>query len=213
MRPCPRCVPSPSGCAQQSPQRRRSRPVFLATTARLRYFTLDECRLVLNECAASTNSHTLPVAKLCLATGARWDEAESITRSQLLNGQVRFARTKNGRVRTIPVPDDAVHASGAGSLHHSTEAFAAFTLGPESLLKRGEQRVRHFFGSKARVLRTGPSIQLHSEPIASLRLEGFDVTPADADRELPTRQAALEALQNAGQEWDTCGTPAQKQKG
>jgi len=74
----------------------------------LTYLTLDECRLVLDECAASTNSHTLPVAKLCLATGARWDEAESITRSQLLNGQVRFARTKNGRVRTIPVPDDLV---------------------------------------------------------------------------------------------------------
>ncbi|MBK3880658.1 YhfG family protein [Stutzerimonas stutzeri] len=52
-----------------------------------------------------------------------------------------------------------------------------------------------------------------SSYIASLRLVGFDVTPADADRELPTRQAALEALQNAGQERDTCGTPAQKQKG
>ena len=151
-------------CATAPPQRRRSRPVFLATTAGLRYFTLDECRLVLNKCAASTNSHTLPVAKLCLATGARWDEAESITRNQLLNEQVRFARTKNGRVRTIPVPDDAVLTSGAGSLRDCADAFAAFTLGPESPLKRGEQRVRHFFGSKARVLRTGPSIQLHSEP-------------------------------------------------
>ncbi|KRW73796.1 integrase [Pseudomonas sp. TTU2014-066ASC] len=74
----------------------------------LTYLTLDECRLVLDECAASTNSHTLPVAKLCLATGARWDEAESITRHQLMNGQVRFARTKNGRMRSIPVPDDLV---------------------------------------------------------------------------------------------------------
>lgn len=72
----------------------------------LTYLTLDECRLVLAECARSTNSHTLPVAKLCLATGARWDEAESITRSQLVNGQVRFARTKNGRVRSIPIPED-----------------------------------------------------------------------------------------------------------
>lgn len=74
--------------------------------AELTFLTLAECRLVLDECAASTNNHTLPVAKLCLATGARWGEAESITRSQLVNGQVRFARTKNGRVRSIPVPDD-----------------------------------------------------------------------------------------------------------
>ncbi|MBE7373599.1 YhfG family protein [Pseudomonas lopnurensis] len=29
---------------------------------------------------------------------------------------------------------------------------------------------------------------------ASLRLEGFDTTPADAKRELPTREAALRAL-------------------
>lgn len=33
------------------------------------YLTLDQCRLLLKECEASTNSHTLPVAKLCLATG------------------------------------------------------------------------------------------------------------------------------------------------
>lgn len=72
----------------------------------LTFLTLEECRLVLAQCAASTNSHTLPVAKLCLATGARWDEAESITRAQLVNGQVRFARTKNGRVRSIPIPED-----------------------------------------------------------------------------------------------------------
>lgn len=31
---------------------------------------------------------------------------------------------------------------------------------------------------------------------ASLRLEGFDVTPADADRKLPTRAAVLDAYRN-----------------
>jgi integrase len=70
------------------------------------FLTLDECRLVLKECAASTNSHTLPVAKLCLATGARWDEAESLTRNQVRNGQVRFLRTKNGKNRSVPIPAD-----------------------------------------------------------------------------------------------------------
>lgn len=49
----------------------------------LTFLSLDDCRLVLEECAASNNSHTLPVAKLCLATGARWDEAESITQASL----------------------------------------------------------------------------------------------------------------------------------
>jgi integrase len=70
------------------------------------FLTLDECRLVLQECAASTNSHTLPVAKICLATGARWDEAESLTRPQVSNGQVRFVRTKNGKSRSVPIPTE-----------------------------------------------------------------------------------------------------------
>jgi integrase len=68
------------------------------------FLTLDECRLVLQECAASTNSHTLPVAQLCLATGARWDEAESLSRPHVANGQVRFVGTKNGKSRSVPIP-------------------------------------------------------------------------------------------------------------
>lgn len=72
----------------------------------LTFLTLPDCRLVLDECAASNNSHTLLVAKLCLATGARWDEAETITRPQVANGMVRFARTKNGKGRSVPIPAD-----------------------------------------------------------------------------------------------------------
>ncbi|MCU1717687.1 tyrosine-type recombinase/integrase [Pseudomonas sp. 5P_3.1_Bac2] len=70
----------------------------------LSFLTIPECRLVMDECAASSNSHALPVAQICLATGARWDEAESITRSQIANGMVRFVRTKNGKGRSVPIP-------------------------------------------------------------------------------------------------------------
>lgn len=72
----------------------------------LSFLTLPECRLVLDECKVSTNNHTWVVAQICLATGARWDEAESISRSQLVNGMVRFARTKNGKVRNLPLPPE-----------------------------------------------------------------------------------------------------------
>tara|TARA_R110002124_G_C8955364_1_gene513661 strand:- start:678 stop:851 length:174 start_codon:yes stop_codon:yes gene_type:complete len=34
---------------------------------------------------------------------------------------------------------------------------------------------------------------------ASLRLEGFSVSPSDADRKLPTREAALHTLRAASQ--------------
>lgn len=70
------------------------------------FLSLDDCRLVLKECAASTNSHTLPVAQLCLATGARWDEAESLHRTSVGHGQVRFERTKNGKARSVPITPD-----------------------------------------------------------------------------------------------------------
>lgn len=36
----------------------------------------------------------------CLATGARLDEAESLARSEVRNGQVRLVRTKNGKGRS-----------------------------------------------------------------------------------------------------------------
>jgi hypothetical protein len=51
---------------------------------------------------------------------------------------------------------------------------------------------------------------------ASLRLEGFDTTPAVVrlpgdNRHLPAMRRSSDPL--LGQEWNTCGTPAQKQKG
>lgn len=48
----------------------------------------------------------LKVAKLCLATGARWGEAESIKGSNIVKGRVTFVDTKNGKNRTVPINDD-----------------------------------------------------------------------------------------------------------
>lgn len=43
------------------------------------------------------------VAKLCLATGARWGESETITANAIKNGAVRFGNTKSGKGRTVPI--------------------------------------------------------------------------------------------------------------
>ncbi len=43
------------------------------------------------------------IAKLCLSTGARWGEAESVTANRLKNGCVYYPDTKNGKGRTIPI--------------------------------------------------------------------------------------------------------------
>ncbi|WLI76935.1 site-specific integrase [Kosakonia sp. H02] len=44
------------------------------------------------------------VVKICLATGARWREAESLTRTQLSPNKLTFVKTKGGKNRTVPIP-------------------------------------------------------------------------------------------------------------
>ena len=51
----------------------------------------------------SIDCDLLKIAKICLATGARWGEAESIKGSNIANGKVTFIDTKNGKNRTVPI--------------------------------------------------------------------------------------------------------------
>lgn len=43
------------------------------------------------------------VAQLCIRTGARWSEAEKLTRKQLHNGRVTYVFTKSKKTRTIQI--------------------------------------------------------------------------------------------------------------
>jgi len=72
----------------------------------LTFLSLPQIRQLLEECKRSTNNHTYPVALLCLATGARWDEAETLARSAIYGGKAHFHRTKNRQSRSVPIPKD-----------------------------------------------------------------------------------------------------------
>lgn len=74
----------------------------------LTFLSLDQCSRLLAECQGSTNPYTYPVALLCLATGARWGEAEALTHSAIHGGKVHYHRTKNGSTRAVPVSDDVL---------------------------------------------------------------------------------------------------------
>ncbi|MDH1008308.1 tyrosine-type recombinase/integrase [Pseudomonas nicosulfuronedens] len=52
------------------------------------------------------NPHVLPIVLICLATGARWSEAEGLRPSRLRDCTVTYAQTKSSRVRSIPVSAD-----------------------------------------------------------------------------------------------------------
>lgn len=49
------------------------------------------------------NPHVEPIVLLCLATGARWSEAEGLAPSRLRNGAVTYSKTKSSKVRTVPI--------------------------------------------------------------------------------------------------------------
>ncbi|MDU9400155.1 tyrosine-type recombinase/integrase [Pseudomonas sp. zfem003] len=43
------------------------------------------------------------VARVCLATGARWSEAMALTPAQVRDGRIYFVRTKSARNRAVPI--------------------------------------------------------------------------------------------------------------
>ncbi|PWU26339.1 integrase [Pseudomonas sp. RW407] len=53
--------------------------------------------------ARSTSPHPRMVARICLATGARWGEAQALTPERIKGNAVVFANTKSKRVRSVPI--------------------------------------------------------------------------------------------------------------
>ena len=94
----------------------------------LSFLTLEQINQLLEECRNSTNNHTYPVALICLATGARWDEAESLGHAAIFGGKAHFHRTKNRQSRSVPIPKDVEEAAlkvampGTGRLFMSCRA-------------------------------------------------------------------------------------------
>lgn len=79
---------------------------FKSEEAELSYLEEDEISRLLEECRNSRNESTFWVASTCLVTGARWDEAESLTTKQIRNLKVSFFKTKGNRNRTVPISQD-----------------------------------------------------------------------------------------------------------
>ncbi len=55
--------------------------------------------------AEGGNIHVLLISKVCLATGARWGEAEELRRTQIKGGQIQFVKTKSSKARSVPITD------------------------------------------------------------------------------------------------------------
>ncbi|HIC6185376.1 TPA: phage integrase [Salmonella enterica subsp. enterica serovar Montevideo] len=83
---------------------------FKSEEAELAYLGHEEITRLLAECLNSRNDSVYWVACLCLLTGARWDETESLTTKQIKNLKVSFFKTKGNRNRTVPISQDFFEA-------------------------------------------------------------------------------------------------------
>lgn len=73
------------------------------TERELAYLSLDQVGILLAELKQAKNQHVYLISEICLATGARWSEAEELRKPQVRNGLIQFAMTKSKKVRAVPI--------------------------------------------------------------------------------------------------------------
>ncbi|TBW60238.1 integrase [Burkholderia thailandensis] len=81
---------------------------FKVQERELSYLTADQITSLFTELNAARNKHVRLVTELALSTGARWSEAEGLLITQVHDGFVQFAKTKSGKVRSVPIADNLV---------------------------------------------------------------------------------------------------------
>lgn len=95
----------------------------------LSYLTLCEISDLLTALENSNNPHVLLITKICLATGGRWGEVESLQITQVKGKLIQFAnRTKNSKARALPVDgelEDEIHAHYKVHGHEGGAIFSA----------------------------------------------------------------------------------------
>lgn len=69
----------------------------------LAFLDQDQIRRLLEECKASSNPSVYHVARVALATGARWSEAEKLKVSAFTPYRVTYTGTKSGKSRSVPM--------------------------------------------------------------------------------------------------------------
>ena len=94
------------------------------------------------------------VAEICLATGARWSEAESVTASQVVHDSITFINTKSKRARTVPISpalQTRLHAffDQHGRFTSCMHSFRSALVASAIKLPRGQAThvLRHTFAS------------------------------------------------------------------
>ena len=89
----------------------------------LEHRQIDE---LLVQLEASSNPAARVVASICLSTGARWSEAESMNASQIRGQLINFNRTKSYKNRSIPVSGTIIEMIERHKEKHPTKTGRLF---------------------------------------------------------------------------------------
>ena len=81
-------------------------PTFKIAEGELAFLAPDEIKRLLDACADSQSPSLLMIAKICLATGARWSEAENLQGHQLSKYRITYTKTKGKKNRTVPISQE-----------------------------------------------------------------------------------------------------------
>ncbi|MCK3655775.1 integrase [Pasteurellaceae bacterium Macca] len=76
---------------------------FKVKETNLSFLRAEEIDRLLVACDQSRNPHLPIIVRICLATGARWGEAQALTGAQIIPHKITYAQTKGGRNRTVPI--------------------------------------------------------------------------------------------------------------
>ncbi|MCK9619171.1 MAG: tyrosine-type recombinase/integrase [Methylobacter sp.] len=72
----------------------------------LTFLTSSQINELLEELKKSKESDCYHIARICLATGARWSEAENLLNTDIKPNSITYRATKNGKNRTVPISTD-----------------------------------------------------------------------------------------------------------
>lgn len=78
-------------------------PTFKVDEKMVSFLYPEEIRHLLDHLSESNNASVLTVSKICLATGARWSEAEELEGAQVTPYRITYRNTKNKKVRSVPI--------------------------------------------------------------------------------------------------------------
>ncbi len=79
---------------------------FRTEESEMAWLTHEQINCLLSECKNSEYKDLEALVKVCLATGARWSEAEGLRRSQITKYKITFTKTKGRKNRTVPITED-----------------------------------------------------------------------------------------------------------